>query len=195
MSQGLVERQHLQDIGDAIRSKNGSSDTYTPAEMAQAISGIRTADEVVLVQKTVNANGQYNSSDDSADGYSGVRVNVPNSYSASDEGKVVSNGDLISQTSRNVNANGTYDTTVNNEMVVAVPEPIIIQKTITENGTYNASSDGADGYSSVSVNVSGGGGGGTDIYEITAEDETDTYLSFANVYKDNIDINVTSTAS
>jgi hypothetical protein len=79
-------------------------------------------------------------------------------------------------------------------MVVAVPEPIIIQKTITENGTYNASSDGADGYSSVSVNVSGGGGG-TDIHETTAEDETDTYLSFANVYKDNIDINVTSTAS
>ncbi len=29
-------------------------------------------------------------------------------------------------------------------------------KTITQNGTYNASSDGADGYSSVTVNVSGG---------------------------------------
>ena len=31
-------------------------------------------------------------------------------------------------------------------------------KTITSNGTYNASSDSLDGYSSVSVNVSGGGG-------------------------------------
>ena len=30
-------------------------------------------------------------------------------------------------------------------------------KTITQNGTYNASSDNADGYSSVTVNVSGGG--------------------------------------
>lgn len=30
-------------------------------------------------------------------------------------------------------------------------------KTITENGTYNASSDSLDGYSSVTVNVSGGG--------------------------------------
>ena len=121
MSQGLVERQNLEDIADAIRSKNGSSDTYTPAEMAQAISGIHTADEVVLVQKTVNANGQYNASDDSADGYSGVRVNVPNSYSASDEGKVVSNGDLVAQTSRNVTVNGTYDTTDNNEVIVNVP--------------------------------------------------------------------------
>ena len=32
-------------------------------------------------------------------------------------------------------------------------------KTITQNGTYSASSDNADGYSSVTVNVSGGGGG------------------------------------
>lgn len=32
-------------------------------------------------------------------------------------------------------------------------------KNITSNGTYNASSDNADGYSSVTVNVSGGGSG------------------------------------
>ena len=37
--------------------------------------------------------------------------------------------------------------------------PTLITKSITQNGTYNASSDNADGYSSVSVNVSGGGGG------------------------------------
>lgn len=33
----------------------------------------------------------------------------------------------------------------------------LITKSITQNGTYNASSDNADGYSSVTVNVSGGG--------------------------------------
>ena len=33
----------------------------------------------------------------------------------------------------------------------------LISKSITANGTYNASSDNADGYSSVTVNVSGGG--------------------------------------
>lgn len=36
--------------------------------------------------------------------------------------------------------------------------PTLITKSITENGTYNAESDNADGYSQVTVNVSGGGG-------------------------------------
>lgn len=36
--------------------------------------------------------------------------------------------------------------------------PVLIEKTITENGTYNALSDNADGYSSVTVNVPSGGG-------------------------------------
>lgn len=36
--------------------------------------------------------------------------------------------------------------------------PTLTTKTITQNGTYNASSDNADGYSSVTVNVSGGSG-------------------------------------
>ena len=40
------------------------------------------------------------------------------------------------------------------------PSPTLITKSITANGTYNASSDNADGYSSVTVEVSGGGGGG-----------------------------------
>lgn len=36
------------------------------------------------------------------------------------------------------------------------PLPILTTKTITQNGTYNASSDSADGYSKVTVNVGGG---------------------------------------
>lgn len=34
----------------------------------------------------------------------------------------------------------------------------LIEKSITENGTYNASDDSADGYSKVTVDVAGGGG-------------------------------------
>jgi hypothetical protein len=49
-----------------------------------------------------------------------VVVDVPNSYVAADEGKVVSGGALVGQTSRNVIYNGTYDTTENNEVVVNV---------------------------------------------------------------------------
>ena len=37
--------------------------------------------------------------------------------------------------------------------------PTLVSKTITENGTYSAEDDGADGYDEVTVNVSGGGGG------------------------------------
>ena len=46
---------------------------------------------------------------------------------------------------------------------VLVGPPTLIEKTITENGTYDASDDDADGYSSVTVEVSGGGVGGTDV--------------------------------
>lgn len=48
-----------------------------------------------------------------------VTVN-PITYSASDEGKVVSNGALVAQTSETITENGTYDTTTNDEVVVNV---------------------------------------------------------------------------
>ena len=53
--------------------------------------------------------------------YSPVVVNVPNSYTAGDEGKVVSNGALVSQSSDTVTANNTYDTTLINSLTVNVP--------------------------------------------------------------------------
>jgi len=49
-----------------------------------------------------------------------ITANVPNTYAAGDEGKVVSSGALVSQTSRSIDTNGTYDTTTNNEVVVNV---------------------------------------------------------------------------
>lgn len=53
----------------------------------------------------------------------------------------------------------TNQHTVKVEHLEFVDGPLnLIEKSITANGTYNASSDNADGYSSVTVNVSGGGG-------------------------------------
>lgn len=118
MAQVLVTEQYLGDIADAIREKNGSQNEYTPAQMAGAIEAL--PDVPVLVQKNIIVNGSYDPDDDSADGYSGVTVNVPNTYSASDDGKVVDNGSLVAQTSRNIILNGTYDTTKNNSVVVNV---------------------------------------------------------------------------
>lgn len=64
-----------------------------------------------------------------------------------------------------ITTNGTYDVAQYASADVKVETstepiepPILAIKTITENGTYNAEDDGADGYSSVIVNVAGGGG-------------------------------------
>ena len=122
-----------------------------------------------LITKNISANGTYNASSDSADGYSQVTVAVPNTYTAGDEGKVVSSGALVSQSSTTKNANGTYDTTLNNEVVISVPNSysaadegkvvsngaLVAQTsdTVTTNDTYDTTL-----INSLTVNVSGGGG-------------------------------------
>lgn len=55
-------------------------------------------------------------------------------------------------------------------------------KSITANGTYNASSDGYDGYSQVTVNVSGGGSG-TDL-------RSGTYTPAVNTLGLNLDVGI-----
>ena len=40
MTNVLVNETSLQNIADSIRAKNGSSDTYTPAQMSGAIDNI-----------------------------------------------------------------------------------------------------------------------------------------------------------
>lgn len=112
MAKVLVTEQYLDNIADAIREKNGSSETYTPAQMAGAINTLypEPSGSISITQNgTVDVKSKAN-----------ANVNVPNSYVAADEGKVVSSGALVEQTSRNVTMNGTYDTTENNEVVVNV---------------------------------------------------------------------------
>ena len=106
----------------------------------------------VLTTKNISTNGTYNASSDSADGYSQVtvavpasavdtgtksitangthdvigyasaNVNVPNSYSASDEGRVVSSGALVAQTAHAdvtpTTSDQTIDTTTNDSIKV-----------------------------------------------------------------------------
>ena len=108
-------------------------------------------------------NGTYNPGSGKA--YKPVNVNVPNTYAAGDEGKVVSNGALVAQTSRSVTANGTYDTTTNDVVVVSVT-PNLQSKTATENGKVTPD-QGYDGLSSVVVNVSGGGSGFTHVITVS----------------------------
>lgn len=111
--------------------------------------------EPSLQNKTVTTNGVV-THDNNYYGLNQVTVNVPNSYEDEDEDKVVQDGVLVSQTSRTITANGTYDTTINNEVVVNIENTINLQsKTATVNGEI-LPDEGYDGLSQVTVAVEGG---------------------------------------
>jgi hypothetical protein len=75
--------------------------------------------DITVESKTVTANGTVTAPSGKA--YSPIIVDVPNSYTAGDNGKVVNNGQLVSQTAHaEVTENGTIDTTLNNSVVVNV---------------------------------------------------------------------------
>ena len=77
------------------------------------------------------------------DGLSKVTVNaIPDEY-------IIPNGNL------EINQNGTYDVRVKENAIVEIPEKKLGTKTITTNGTYNATDDNLDGYSQVDVTTSG----------------------------------------
>lgn len=111
-------------IGNAITTAGGTvSQGDGLEEFATDIATIPTGGN--LGTKTIDINGTYEASSDSLDGYSSVTVEVPNSYAAGDEGKVVSNGSLVAQTSSSTNANGTVDTTLINSLSVSVPNTYV----------------------------------------------------------------------
>lgn len=92
--------------------------TTTEDVTSYATASITTAVPASAVDsgtKSISTNGTHD-----VIGYASANVAVPNSYSAGDEGKVVSSGALVSQTSDTVTANDTYDTTLINSLTVNV---------------------------------------------------------------------------
>lgn len=157
MANVLVEETSLENIADAIRSKNSSTDKYKPAQMADAISAISGGGITPTGTKTISITQNGTTTEDVTSYASAqVNANVPNSYTASDEGKVVDSGALVAQTSKSISANGTYDTTTNDEVVVNVPTGITPSgsQTFTENGTYDVTN-----IAEAVVNVASSGGG------------------------------------
>ena len=75
-----------------------------------------------LIEKSVTENGEYIATADNADGYSSVNVDVSNSYTQADNGKVVNNQELVAQTAypTEITENDTYDTTNYNSITVNV---------------------------------------------------------------------------
>lgn len=100
------------DTGTKSISTNGTHDVvgYASASVNVPASAVDSG------TKSITANG--NNQD--VVGYAAVNVNVPNSYGAGDEGKVVSSGALVSQTSDTCTSNGVVDTTLINSLTVNV---------------------------------------------------------------------------
>ena len=127
-------------LGSKTITANG---TYDPAndnlDGYNAVTVSVPASAVDSGTKSITANG----SNQDVVGYAAVDVNVPNSYAAGDEGKVVSSGALVSQSSTSYNSNGTYDTTLINSVTVNVPAGLRkVTGTITGNGKYTISISG-----------------------------------------------------
>jgi hypothetical protein len=164
---------YFDDIYDAIVDKGQQPTRDDRSTYAPAIENISTGGGSTIVSKNITANGTYNASSDSADGYNPVTVNVqPNlqSKSTTQNGVVQpdSGYDGLSQVSVNVTPN-LQNKTVNQNGIVTADQgydgldevtvnvsggaATIVPKSITNNGVYNASSDSADGYDPVTVNV------------------------------------------
>lgn len=69
-----------------------------------------------------------------------VTVN-PITYDSADEGKVVSNGALVNQTSQVITESGTYDTTLINSITVNVRGGVWVEQTITTSGAVTQALD------------------------------------------------------
>lgn len=134
----------LSDIKDAIIAKgvtpSGNITTYATA-ISQISGGSAVIDSLSITPTT---SAQTITASGGVDGYSPINVSaVTSSIDANIQAENIKNGVTILNVTGNYTGSGSAT---------------LITKSITQNGTYNASSDNADGYSSVTVNVSGGGG-------------------------------------
>lgn len=75
MAEGRIKDSELSAIAAAIRSKNGESTVYKPAEMAQAILDIPAGGSAVIESKSITQNGTY-TAPTGVDGYNPVTVAV-----------------------------------------------------------------------------------------------------------------------
>lgn len=129
---GKTNEQNYQNIAATLRRKSGRSNKYKPSEMAPAINSL---DAAILSQGTFVGNGVFTVPEGADyDGWNSITVQVSNTYLSADEGKVVSNASLVSQSSLSIISNGTFDTTLNNEVVVDV------EGTSTDDATLSSGS-------------------------------------------------------
>ena len=132
MSKVMITESYLEDIADAIRVKNGSSDTYKPSEMSGAIEdipgGITPTGTI-----SITSNGTVDVTQ-----YASAAVSVPG---------ITPTGTI------NITQNGTVDVTNYASASVAVPNPSTGTKqiSITQNGT---TTEDVTNYASAEISAS-----------------------------------------
>ena len=136
----VVSSSQLVEQSSRSITENGTYNTTTNNEVVVNVS--QGGGSATLITKSINQNGSYNASSDGADGYNSVTVNVPNSYTSEDEGKVVSSGALASQTSKTITSNGTYSTVLNNQVIVTVENEMEVDSVPTQGSSNPVSSGG-----------------------------------------------------
>ena len=62
MANVVINDPHLKDIADAIREKNGTSNTYAPNEMAAAITSLSSGGKSKMAYATISASSTTSSS-------------------------------------------------------------------------------------------------------------------------------------
>ena len=96
MANKITNTQHYSDIADAIRAKNGSSDTYMPGEMAQAIEDLPSGGNEALISLiSGTATGTVTIKDVSSLNGAKIRFCGFGSYSANETLEVLNMPDLI----------------------------------------------------------------------------------------------------
>ena len=165
MSQVLVTNTYLEDIADAIRLKNGSQETYTPAEMAPAIANIIGVPEGYLLPSgtlEISQNGQYDVGQYANVNVNFQQINAPQGHVTQDASHFVilsPESGMVYQTknvtpsasAQTITADSGYDAL----QQVNVAAVTLQSKTVTPNDSAQTitANSGYHGLSSVTVNA------------------------------------------
>ena len=178
MTKVAVTETYLTNIANAIRGKNGSSDTYTPAEMATAITNIPSG-EPTLQSKTktytptTSQQTETVTADSNYDGLSQVSITVnamPNGTAGTptaSKGTVSNHAVTVTPSVTNSTGYITGGTKTGTAVSVSASELVSGSETKTENGTYDVTN-----LAELVVNVSGGGGSSKNVQVVQGTTRT-----------------------
>ncbi len=176
MANVLVEETSLEDIADAIRSKNGTSTKYKPAEMADAISAISGGGITPSGTKQINITQNGTVTEDVTNyANAQVNVNVPSvSPTGTKQVSIAQNGttteDVTNYASAEISVNVPNSYSASDEGKVVSNGALVAQtsRSVTSNGTIDTTLN-----NSVEINVPSSGITPTGTKNITTNGDHD----------------------